>query len=143
MKYYIRQIKPYIDPPSLHGFNCSPYPVDGYDWVSEDMEKKLREEIVVNDSWSKLIFKERFVEAPRATSWICICIKDCEHYPFINGKKSDKPIIVYNKNDIYRFEYKPDETYCWLYHLRGIGNGEERLCNWRLFDTNFKIIERL
>ena len=36
MKYYIRQIKPYIQPPALQGCNCEPYPVEGYDWVSED-----------------------------------------------------------------------------------------------------------
>ena len=63
MKYYIKQIKPYISPPCLQGFNCSPDPVDGYDWVSEDMEEELRQNIVVKDPWSKLIFKERFVEA--------------------------------------------------------------------------------
>jgi hypothetical protein len=62
MKLYIRQIKPYIEPPCLQGFNCGPYPVDGYDWVSEDLEEELRNSIVVSDSWSTLIFKERFVE---------------------------------------------------------------------------------
>lgn len=61
MKIYIRQIKPYIQPPCLQGFNDSPYPVDGYDWVSEDHEAALRNKIVINDSWSTLIFKERFI----------------------------------------------------------------------------------
>ena len=61
MKLYIREIKPYIKPPCLQGMNDSPYPVDGYDWVSEDLEDKLRNEIVVSDPWSTLIFKERFV----------------------------------------------------------------------------------
>ena len=62
MKTYIRQIKPYIQPPCLQGFSSSPYPVEGYDWVPEDLEEKLRDEIVVEDSWSTLIFKERYVE---------------------------------------------------------------------------------
>lgn len=62
MKCYIRQIKPYIQPPALPGLNCNSYPVEGYDWVSEDLEEELRKNIVVKDSWSTLIFKERFVE---------------------------------------------------------------------------------
>lgn len=62
MKYYIRQIKPYIQPPQLQGFNDKSYPVDGYDWVSEDLEEELKNSIVVNDPWSKLIFHCRFVE---------------------------------------------------------------------------------
>ena len=62
MKHYIRQIKPYIEPPALQGCNCSPCPVEGYDWVSEDLEDKLRNEIVVEDSWSTLIFKERYIQ---------------------------------------------------------------------------------
>jgi hypothetical protein len=62
MKYYIRQIRPYIQPPSLPGMLCVSYPVEGYDWVSEDLEEHLRSEIVLNDPWDKLTFKERFVE---------------------------------------------------------------------------------
>lgn len=62
MRVYIREIKPYIKPPCLQGMNCDSYPVDGYDWVSEDLEEKLRNEIVVSDSWSELVFKERFVD---------------------------------------------------------------------------------
>ena len=62
MKHYIRQIKPYIKPPALQGCNYSSYPVEGYDWVSEDLEDKLRNEIVVEDSWSTLIFKERYIQ---------------------------------------------------------------------------------
>ena len=69
MKHYVRQIKPYIEPPALHGCNCSPDPVEGYNWVSEDMEEELRKEIIVSDSWSKLIFKERFVEGINA-KWV-------------------------------------------------------------------------
>lgn len=61
MKCYIRQIKPYIQPPALQGFSNKPYPVDGYDWAPEDHEAALRNKIVVNDSWSTLIFKERFI----------------------------------------------------------------------------------
>lgn len=61
MKIYIRQIKPYIKPPCLQGFNDSPYPVDGYDWVAEDCEEELRNKIVVSDPWSTLIFAERYV----------------------------------------------------------------------------------
>jgi len=62
MKYYIKQIKPYINPPQLQGFNDKPYPVDGYDWMSEDMEEELRNTIEVKDPWSKLVFYSRFVE---------------------------------------------------------------------------------
>jgi hypothetical protein len=62
MKYYIRQIKPYIQPPQLQGFNDKPFPVVGYDWVSEDLEEELRNTIVVSDHWSKLIFEKRIVE---------------------------------------------------------------------------------
>ena len=61
MKIYKREIKPYIKPPCLQGFNDSPYPIDEYDWVSEELEEQLRNEIVISDSWSKLIFKERYV----------------------------------------------------------------------------------
>ena len=61
MKLYTREIKPYIQPPQLQGFNCRPFPVNGYDWVPEDLENKLRDEIIVSDPWSKLIFVERFV----------------------------------------------------------------------------------
>lgn len=79
MKYYIRQIKPYVQPPCLPGFNCSAYPVEGYDWVLEDLEDELSKEIVVNDSMSELIFRERFIEAQygkwiysRAEDEICV-----------------------------------------------------------------------
>ena len=61
MKIYIREIKPYIDPPALPGTNCAAYPVDGYDWVPESHEERLRHEIIVKDSWSRLVFKERYV----------------------------------------------------------------------------------
>lgn len=61
MKIYKREIKPYIEPPCLQGFNDKPYPVQGYDWVPEDMEEQLRNAIVVNDPWSKLIFYSRYV----------------------------------------------------------------------------------
>ena len=62
MKYYIRQIRPYVQPPALQGMLCVSYPVKGYDWAPEDLEEQLRSEIVLNDPWSKLIFQERFVE---------------------------------------------------------------------------------
>lgn len=61
MKIYKREIKPYIQPPQLQGFNDKPFPVKGYDWVSEELEDKLRNEIIVDDPWSKLIFVERYV----------------------------------------------------------------------------------
>lgn len=60
MKIYKREIKPYIEPPMLQGFSCRPQPIEGYDWVSEDMEEELKNKIVLTDSWSKLIFKERY-----------------------------------------------------------------------------------
>lgn len=62
MKYYIRQIKPYIKPPSLPGMLCVSYAVEGYDWVPEDLEEELRNNITIEDPWSKLTFEERFVE---------------------------------------------------------------------------------
>lgn len=62
MKYYIRQIKPYVKPPFLPGMRCILYPLDGYDWVSEDLEEELKNNIVLEDPWSTLTFKERFVE---------------------------------------------------------------------------------
>ncbi len=65
MKYYIRQINPYIQPPVLQGCNCEPYPVEGYDWVPEYLEQELRKNIVVRDPWSELIFYERFVKVPK------------------------------------------------------------------------------
>lgn len=69
MRVYERQIKPYIKLPCLQGFNDSPYPVDGYDWASEDLEEQLRNEIVVSDSWSTLIFKERYVSKGVFGEW--------------------------------------------------------------------------
>lgn len=69
MKLYERQIKPYIKPPCLQGCNDSPYPVDGYNWVSEDLEEQLRNEIVVSDSWSTLIFKERYISKGVFDKW--------------------------------------------------------------------------
>ena len=62
MKLYKKEIKPYIQPPQLQGFNDKAFPVEGYDWVSEDLEDKLRDEIVVKDPWSKLFFRVRYVE---------------------------------------------------------------------------------
>ena len=59
---YIREIKQYIDPPMMQGIFYQQKPIDGYDWVSEELEEKLRKEIKVEDSWSKLIFKERFIK---------------------------------------------------------------------------------
>ena len=61
MKLYAKLIKPYIEPPALQGFSCAPTEVEGWGWCSEEMEDYLREKIVVNDSWSKLIFKEKYV----------------------------------------------------------------------------------
>ena len=60
MKYYIRQIKPYIQF-NLYGMVAG-YPVDGYDWVPEDMEEELRGTIIQLPDWAILTFKERFVE---------------------------------------------------------------------------------
>ena len=62
MKYYIRQIKPFIQPPALQGMRCEAYAVEGYDWAPENHEEELRKEIVLEDSWSTLVFKERYVE---------------------------------------------------------------------------------
>ena len=62
MKYYMRQIKPYIRPFTAPGSLCVSCAVEGYDWVTEDMEEELREKIVIEDKWYTLVFKERFVE---------------------------------------------------------------------------------
>lgn len=60
MKYYTRQIKPFIKLP-FPGTDVG-YAVDGYDWVSEDMEEELRSAITLDPFWAVLTFKERFVE---------------------------------------------------------------------------------
>lgn len=62
MKYYVRQIKPYIQLP-LPGTDVG-FAVDGYDWLPEDMEDELRSKIELPEPWYVLIFKERFVEVP-------------------------------------------------------------------------------
>lgn len=60
MRYYIRQIKPYMQLTVL-GTDAG-FAVDGYDWVPEDMEEELRAQIVNTDGLFVLTFKERFVE---------------------------------------------------------------------------------
>ena len=61
MKLYIRLIKPYIYVPMAQGTAELLIAVDGYDWVSEDLEEHLRKNIVIEDEWyGKLVFKERF-----------------------------------------------------------------------------------
>ena len=60
MRYYMRQIKPYIQFP-IPGTDVG-YAVEGYDWVSEDMEEELRGTIELPEPWYMLVFKERFVE---------------------------------------------------------------------------------
>lgn len=61
MKYYVRQIKPYIkfDIPGVD-LGCA---VGGYDWVPEDMEAELRRHIKPEEPLAILTFKERYVEA--------------------------------------------------------------------------------
>lgn len=60
MKYYVRQIKPYIQLP-LPGTDVG-FAVDGYDWLPEDMEEELQNKIELPEPWYVLAFKERFVE---------------------------------------------------------------------------------
>jgi hypothetical protein len=60
MKYYVREIKPYIQLP-IPGTDVG-FAVDGYGWVPEDMEEELRSKIELLEPWDILIFKERFVE---------------------------------------------------------------------------------
>ena len=60
MKYYIREIKPYMQF-TVSGMDAG-FAVDGYDWVSEDMEDELRANIINTDGLFVLAFKERFVE---------------------------------------------------------------------------------
>ena len=80
MKLYLRQIKPYIYIPMLQGFRDEYIPVDGYDWVPEDMEEQLREQITVDDPWSKLIFKERYV------IWTEGIVSEWESVPIVEFK---------------------------------------------------------
>lgn len=65
MKYYIREIRPYIKfmIPGVDA-GCA---VDGYGWFSEDKEEELRKKITLNDPLEMLIFKERFVEVSNET----------------------------------------------------------------------------
>ena len=65
MKYYTKQIKPYMRLTVLGG--DAGYAVDGYDWVPEDMEDELRKNIINTDGLFVLTFKERFVEVPNET----------------------------------------------------------------------------
>ena len=65
MKYYVRQIKPFIKLP-FPGADAG-YSVDGYDWMPEDMEEELRNTIQVDKLFEELTFKERFVEAQDET----------------------------------------------------------------------------
>ena len=60
MKYYVRQIKPFVKLPFPGADVCCA--VNGYDWVSEDMEEELRNTIQVDPLFEELTFKERFVE---------------------------------------------------------------------------------
>ena len=61
MKIYIRQIKPYIYTPMAQGTIDEIVAVDGYDWVPEDCEIILKNQIILDNSWSTLVFKERFI----------------------------------------------------------------------------------
>lgn len=62
MTFYVRQIKPYIYVTMTDDL----IPVNGYDWVHEDLEEDLRKNIIVPEDWySKLIFKERFVRVDK------------------------------------------------------------------------------
>lgn len=60
MKYYVRQIKPFIQ--FMRPYTGICYAVDGYGWVPEDMEEELRQTIVTDHPRAELTFKERFVE---------------------------------------------------------------------------------
>lgn len=62
----------------------------------------------------------------RKTAGVCRCIKNFEHFKV---------------NDIYTFEYKPDENNCWLYYLTHPVNGIVELCNWSFFDDMFEVVE--
>lgn len=62
-KYYIRQIKPFIQIEPGH----ASYALPEYDWEPEDMEEDLRNSIILEEDWMILVFKERYVEAPNET----------------------------------------------------------------------------
>ena len=62
----------------------------------------------------------------RETIGICKCVRNWRHF---------------KEGDVYIFEYKPDETNCWLYYLTRNENGVLELCNWSFFDSMFEIIE--
>ena len=74
----------------------------------------------------------------RINSGICRCKKDWKHHPFIKGEISSVPDSIWCKDDVYSFEYKPDENGCWLYYL--YRNEERRLMNWSFFDDMFEIV---
>jgi hypothetical protein len=84
MEFYVRQIRPYI----LNNITSNAHPVDGYWWISEDMEEKLREEIVIGDTWSKLIFLDRFVNVK---SEIIKDIEEVIHGKWINSYPEIEP----------------------------------------------------
>ena len=85
MKLYVRQIKPYIQPPCLQGIDSSPYPVEGHGLVSEDLEERLRDEIVVKDPWARLFFKERFT----VTDVLYELRRDLENAYYVIGRLTE------------------------------------------------------
>lgn len=105
MKLYERQIKPYIKPPCLPGLSGSPYPVDGYDYVSEKLEEKLRNEIVVSDPWSTLIFKERYVVKEFFGEWDPVPIT-ADYIDKVMGRRVAKEILSIIEQIYFSEEYK-------------------------------------
>ena len=62
MKYYVRQVRPYVETLLMPGIYGAAAPLEGYDYVPEDMEEQLRNEIVISNPSYRLIFNEKFVE---------------------------------------------------------------------------------
>ena len=88
MEYYVRQIRPYT---ILKGYDCIPHPIYGYWWVSEDIEEELKEEIEVRESWSELIFLDRFVKVKDVKEivhgkWLINCDG---YYPYCSECKEE------------------------------------------------------
>ena len=142
MKLYVREIKPYIKPPCLQGFNGSPYPVEGYDWVSEDLEDKLRNEIVVSDSWSELVFKERYIMISDGliSEFKSVAIGDISY-----AIAYSTPRVVYVR--VFQIQIIDNNTYIWIENIEDTTDfwklAEDDYIKWANFSTKEEAEKKL
>lgn len=65
-KLYKKQIRPMISPPALHGqvWHAIPFEHCENEWYDEELKELVTETYTkrIDDSWSSLIFDERYVE---------------------------------------------------------------------------------